>query len=308
VAVSGDTIVVGAFLEDSSQATITNGATASTNNSAYRAGAAYVFSQTATTWAAQAYLKAPNAGSKDYFGTAVAVSGDTIVVGAYLEDSSLTTISNGPTASTNNSASGAGAAYVFSRTGTTWAAQAYLKAPNAGSGDYFGLAVAVSGDTIVVGARGEASSQTTITNGATASTNNSVSEAGAAYVFVSPVSPGVCSSSTRWDPARSVCVATLGGIIDACKKERGKWSFTCSKESHETTTTTTTGSGPTQIGDRAPFCDSQSTVYDEQQSQCVASYIKSARSCIEGSLVGSTNGRVSCGQVSYPPPPTTTDY
>jgi len=124
VAVSGDTIVVGAYYEASSQTTITNGATASTNNSAYRAGAAYVFSRTGTTWAAQAYLKAPNAGSDDYFGWAVAVSGDTIVVGAYLEDSSLTTITNGGTASTNNLASEAGAAYVFSRTGTTRAAQA----------------------------------------------------------------------------------------------------------------------------------------------------------------------------------------
>ena len=124
----------------------------------------------------------------------MAVSGDTIVVGAFYEGSSQTTITNGATASTANSAYQAGAAYVFSRMGTTWVAQAYLKAPNAELNDDFGLAVAVSGDTIVVGADREDSSQTTITNGATASTNNSVSEAGAAYVFVSPVSPGPSAS------------------------------------------------------------------------------------------------------------------
>ncbi|MBI3598621.1 MAG: FG-GAP repeat protein [Nitrospirae bacterium] len=65
-------------------------------------------------------------------------------------------------------------------------AQAYLKAPNAEANDLFGYSVAVSGDTVAVGAWGESSNQTTITNGATASGNNSAFSAGAVYVFVKP--------------------------------------------------------------------------------------------------------------------------
>ncbi len=86
-------------------------------------------------------------------------------------------------ASADNSAGNAGAAYVFLRTGTSWSQQAYLKAPNAQSGDIFGYRLAISGDTIAVGAYLEDSSQTTITNGSTASADNSATAAGAAYVF-----------------------------------------------------------------------------------------------------------------------------
>jgi hypothetical protein len=184
VAIDGDTIVVGADREDSNQTIITNGPTASANNSATDAGAAYVFVRNGENWTAQAYLKAPNAGADDQFGSSVAISGNTIVVGARLEDSNQTTITDGGTASANNSAENAGAAYVFVRSGTTWSQQAYLKAPNAEAGDLFGSSVAISGDTIVVGARFESSNQTTITHGGTASADNSADRSGAAYVFV----------------------------------------------------------------------------------------------------------------------------
>ena len=190
VAVSGDTVVVGAAYEDSNLTTITNGTTASADNSAAQAGAVYVFTRSGSTWTQQAYLKAPNAETNEFFGTSVAVSGDTVVVGAPFESSNQTTITNGTTASANNSAPSAGAAYVFTRSGTNWTQQAYLKAPNAGAGDYFGYSVAVSGDTVVVGAYGEDSNQTTITNGTTASADNSASYAGAAYVFT--------RSGTNW--------------------------------------------------------------------------------------------------------------
>ncbi|MBI4995616.1 MAG: FG-GAP repeat protein [Rhodocyclales bacterium] len=183
VAVAGDTVVVGAHSEASNQTTITNGTTASADNSAAQAGAAYVFKRTGTAWAQQAYLKAANAGANDEFGFSVAIHGDTVVVGAKGEASNQTTITNGTTASADDSAAAAGAAYVFKRSGTTWAQEAYLKAPNAGAGDHFGESVAINGETIVVGASGEASSQTTPTNGTTASGNNSALEAGAAYVF-----------------------------------------------------------------------------------------------------------------------------
>jgi hypothetical protein len=184
VAIDGDTIVVGANLEDSNQTTIINGTTASADNSATDTGAAYVFVRSGETWTAQAYLKAPNAEVSDQFGVSVAISGNTVVVSANLEDSNQTSISNGSTASANNSAPTSGAAYVFVRSGTTWSHQAYLKAPNTNASDQFGSSLAISDDTIVVGAVGEDSNQTVITNGSTASANNSSSSAGAAYVFV----------------------------------------------------------------------------------------------------------------------------
>ncbi len=107
-----------------------------------------VFVRSGTTWSQQAYLKASNTGAGDRFGGSVSVSGDTVVVGAYLEDSSTTGVNSTP----NNSATDSGAAYVFVRGGTTWSQQAYLKASNTGANDYFGNSVAVSGDTVVVGA------------------------------------------------------------------------------------------------------------------------------------------------------------
>ena len=184
VAISGDTIVVGASAEESAQTSITNGSGASGDNSATESGAVYVFVRSGTTWSQQAYLKAPNAEASDRFGGTVAISGDTIVVGASDEESAQTTITNGNSASGDNSAASAGAVYVFVRSGTTWSQQAYLKAPNAEASDRFGSTVAISDDTIVVGALNESSAQTTITNGSGASDDNSSANAGAAYVFV----------------------------------------------------------------------------------------------------------------------------
>ena len=174
VAVSGDTIVVGVSLEDSS-ATGVNGD--QNNNSASSAGAAFVYVRSGNSWALQAYLKASNTDADDRFGGSVAISGDTIVVGATGEDSNATGV-NGD--QSNNSASFAGAAYVFVRTGTNWTQQAFLKASNTGPGDGFGRLVAVSGDTVVVGAPSEDSFATAI-NGD--QNDNSATNSGAAYVF-----------------------------------------------------------------------------------------------------------------------------
>ena len=73
------------------------------------------------------------------------------------------------------------------RNGTTWSQQAYLKASNSDAGDSFGLAVALAGTTVVVGAYQEASNATGI-NGDQA--NNSAGSSGAAYVFA--------TSGTTW--------------------------------------------------------------------------------------------------------------
>ncbi|MCP5500639.1 MAG: hypothetical protein H7A25_12090 [Leptospiraceae bacterium] len=183
VSISSDTLAVGAFGEDSNQTTITNGTTASAVNTASSVGAVYVFKRSGTSWTQEAYLKAANAEASDYFGSPVSISSDTLAVGAYQEDSNQTTITNGTTASADNSASGSGAVYVFKRSGTTWAQEAYLKAANAETGDSFGISVSVNADTVAVAAHLEDSNQTTITNGTTASADNSASQAGAVYVF-----------------------------------------------------------------------------------------------------------------------------
>src|SRR4030095_4110165 len=104
-------------------------------------------------WTQQAYLKASNTGANDQFGWAVGISGDTVVVSANAEDSSATGVNGNQV---DNSLTAAGAVYVFTRSGTTWSQQAYLKASNTGGSDQFGDAVAISGDTVVVGAPTEA--------------------------------------------------------------------------------------------------------------------------------------------------------
>jgi hypothetical protein len=173
VAISGDTIVVGAYGE-SSNATGVNGNEA--NDSLPFAGAAYVFVRSGTTWTQQAYLKASNTG-QDSFGWSVGISGDTIVVGANLEASNATGVNGNQS---NNTVPGAGAAYVFVRNGSTWTQQAYLKASNPGSSDHFGQSVAIDADTIIVGAEGERSDADGI-NGNQA--DDSLSSVGAAYIF-----------------------------------------------------------------------------------------------------------------------------
>lgn len=178
----GTTLVVGAPLEDSN-AIVIDGDGA--NNAATDAGAVYVFVRAGSTWMQQAYLKPSNTGGNDRFGAAVAVSADgsTIAVGAPLEDSSAVGIDG----ANNNNAASAGAVYVFARTGTAWAQQAYVKASNTGSGDTFGTAVALShdGNTLAVGAPNEDSSATGI-NGSQANADPQAegSDFGAVYVFV----------------------------------------------------------------------------------------------------------------------------
>jgi hypothetical protein len=174
VAISGDTVVVGAYAEDSAASGV-NGNQAS--NSATDSGAVYVFVRLGSTWTQQAYLKASNTGASDLFGNSVAISGDTVAVGAHTEDSAATGV-NGNQA--DNSAFASGAAYVFVRSGSTWTQQAYLKASNTGASDLFGSSVAISGDTVVVGAFGEDSAATGV-NGSQA--GNGATDSGAAYVF-----------------------------------------------------------------------------------------------------------------------------
>ena len=186
VAISGDTVVVGNRNEQSSTTAIINGSDlSSTDNAAGGSGAAYVYVRSGSTWTHQAYLKAPNRSNNDKFGYSVAVSGDTIAVAARKEASTTTGIIHGADLSaTNDGGTANGAVYVFVRSGSIWSFQAYLKAPNTSNNDNFGTSLAISGDTIVVGATGEASTTTGVINGNDLSaTNDAGNSEGAAYVF-----------------------------------------------------------------------------------------------------------------------------
>ncbi len=157
------------------------------DDSANRSGAAYVFTRSGTTWSQQAYLKASNTEAEDIFGRSMTISDDTIVVGAHGEDSNATGVNGNQS---DNSASMSGAAYVFTRSGSTWSQGAYLKSSNTESNDWFGESVAISAGTVVVGASDEDSNATGV-NGDQG--NNSAGVSGAAYVFADTIPPEVVS-------------------------------------------------------------------------------------------------------------------
>ena len=115
----------------------------------------------------QAYIKAETPDASDRFGYAVAVSGDTMVVGASQADLSTPF----------PDVAQAGSAYVFVRNGNDWELQAQLAASNPDQYDNFGWSVAIDGDTVVVGAPNERG------NGTGGEEDDSLSSAGAAYVF-----------------------------------------------------------------------------------------------------------------------------
>jgi hypothetical protein len=139
LALDRDTLVVGAFYEDS-KATGVNGD--DSDNSLQDSGAVYVFVRNGTDWTQQAYLKASDTSSNAFFGTSVAVSGDTIAVGQIEDD-----IFNPAIAPTRP-----GAVYVFVRDGTTYRQQAKLTAKAGKPGDMLGASVALDGDNLVAGA------------------------------------------------------------------------------------------------------------------------------------------------------------
>ena len=145
------------------------------NNSAPNAGAVYVFTRTGGVWTQQAYLKASNTDGGDNFGVTVALKDDTLAVAAYDEASNATGVDGDQT---DNSNSGSGAVYVFTRTAGVWSQQAYIKPSN--SGGLFGYGVALVGDTLAVGAPFEASNATGV-NGNQSDTSAPL--AGAVYVF-----------------------------------------------------------------------------------------------------------------------------
>ncbi|WP_437620250.1 FG-GAP repeat protein [Sorangium sp. So ce1151] len=139
VSISGDSIVVGAPQDDAPGS---------------NQGSAYVFVRSGSSWTQQAKLVKWGTVSGLYFGHSVAISGDSVIVGAYYYSNPW-----------NNS----GAAYVFVRSGSSWTGQQVLAPTSPSAYDYFGMSVAIQGDRAVIGATGGDAP--------------SVSETGSAYVF-----------------------------------------------------------------------------------------------------------------------------
>lgn len=158
VAIAGDTAIVGA------------------SGKALGMGVAYVFTQSGASWVQQQKLATSNGAAGDGLGKAAALDGDTAVLGA-------------PAKSWNR-----GSAYVFARSGALWAQQADLTAADGQTLDWFGGAVALRGDTAVVGAPWKAS------------------YAGAAYVLVLAGVP--CSSGA--DCQTGFCVDGVCCAVPAC--------------------------------------------------------------------------------------------
>jgi len=177
----GSTIAVGAHTEDSRGSGINAD---QKDNTASSAGAVYVFARSGNTWAQQAYVKPANPDGGDLFGFTVALNADgsTLAVGSYDEGGSARGINGMP----DNNRRGSGAAYVFSRTGTTWAQQAYVKAANAEGGDSFGVHVQLSddGNTLLAGSLDEDCLSTGVDPAGCDSDQKADTSAGAAYVFV----------------------------------------------------------------------------------------------------------------------------
>jgi len=171
----GNTLVVGANSEASG-----TGAD-QTDESAAKAGAAYVFARSAGSWQEQAYLKASSPSGGDAFGSTVALSADgsTLAVGAPFEASASSGVDGDEDDDTEPSA---GAVYVFVHNGIAWEQQAYLKASAADADDFFGVSIALSADgsVLAVGAEGEDGSSSGI-NGD--ESDKTAFESGAVYLF-----------------------------------------------------------------------------------------------------------------------------
>ena len=124
VDVDGDTFVVGAHQEN-------DGSDSGSN------GSVYVYVRSYFAWSLQQKIVASDGAKDDHFGVSVALLGDTLVVGANQDD--------------DNGAQ-SGSVYIFVRSGTTWTQQQKIIANDGAMSDYFGSSLALTGDTLVVGA------------------------------------------------------------------------------------------------------------------------------------------------------------
>ncbi len=188
----GNTVAAGSFYEDSD----TTGINSISNDTIdYDSGAAYVFTRKNTVWSQEAYIKSNNTGKGDFFGWSISLSGDgnTLAVGAPLEDTNMLGITKN--LDSNDGLTSSGAAYIFTRNGTTWSqSKTFIKALNDTthySSDIlitmeFGDVVSLNrdGSKLIVGAHKE-SSAITITDVVNKRPNgvSDTPNAGAVYLY-----------------------------------------------------------------------------------------------------------------------------
>ena len=173
----GNTLLVGAFWEDSGEAGN------ELDNSVIDSGAAYVFTRdSGGTWSQQAYIKASSLDENDHMGWDAVLAGDAskLAISVHHEDSAVMGVDGDQS---DNSADGAGAALVFSQDSDgAWVQQAYIKASNTDPIDNFGVSVALAedGNLLAVGAHREDSVDIGVDSD---QADNSAESAGALYVF-----------------------------------------------------------------------------------------------------------------------------
>jgi hypothetical protein len=178
----GNTVAAGAFDEDSLLRGIQPPNEGSNDSASdVSTGAAYVFVRNGLVWSQQAFIKATNTRLNDQFAWALALSrdGNTLAVGAHLEDSGASGLNGNQE---DASAEDAGAAYVYTRSGTTWAPAAYVKASSPRASAEFGISLALNGDgkVLAVGAFKDSGGGTGVNPVHAA---KPAEESGAAYIY-----------------------------------------------------------------------------------------------------------------------------
>lgn len=179
------TVLASSAAFDASNATGVS-ASASTDTSAPQAGAVFLFEKSGSSWSQTTYVKPSNTLGGMRFGSSVSLAGDgtTLAVGAEFEKSAGKGVNPTNPGPTDVSANGAGAAYVFKKSGTTWT-QTYIKASNTRAGADFGRSVRLSTDGryLVVGSPAESSAALGV-NGTTPNQDDtSIANAGSAYAY-----------------------------------------------------------------------------------------------------------------------------
>ncbi|MDP2176492.1 MAG: T9SS type A sorting domain-containing protein [Bacteroidota bacterium] len=156
VAISGDYAIVGAR---------DNTKDAAGGNILENAGSAYILKNNSGTWTEVQKIVASDRGVNDWFGASVAISGDYAIISSYLDDENATG---------GNTLTNSGSAYIFKNNSGTWSQVQKIVASDRSAFDFFGYSVAISGDFVIVGARGE--DHNTIGG-------DSILNSGSAYIF-----------------------------------------------------------------------------------------------------------------------------
>ena len=184
----GLTLAVGDRAEPSCSAgIITVEASVPTDNGCSMAGAVVLYTRAGATWSFDAYIKRPKAipAAGPMFGDSVLLSGDTLAVGAWGDQSCSTgIITVEASVPTDVGCAQSGAVYLYTRAASTWSFDAYIKPQNSRAGLQFSRnGPALSGDTLVVGQGDDTCSTGIVTVAASVPTDTGCTNAGSVHVY-----------------------------------------------------------------------------------------------------------------------------